>query len=110
MKEQKYSLHGIEMPLEEFDRLLCEQSQGKELKVVDGKVIAEYHTPTEEELKQMRIYELKTELAKIKEDIEQENFGLVRDDYIEKKARAAEIINKLRVLEGKEPRKLRGDV
>ena len=44
-----------------------------------------------------RYRELKSELAKIKEDIEQERFGLVRDDYAEKKARAAEIVNELRV-------------
>lgn len=50
--------------------------------------------------------ELKAELAKIKEDIEQEVFGIVRNDYTEKKARAAEIINELRVLEGKEPREV----
>ncbi len=50
---------------------------------------------------------LKAELAKIKEDIEQEVFGLVRDDYGEKKARAAEIINELRGLEGKEPREIK---
>lgn len=50
---------------------------------------------------------LKAELAKIKEDIEQEAFGLVRDDFAKKKARAAEIVNELRVLEGKEPREVR---
>lgn len=50
---------------------------------------------------------LKTELAKIKEDIEQEVFGIVRDDFVQKKARAAEIINELRVLEGKEPRTIK---
>ncbi len=65
----------------------------------------------EEELakqhKAERIKELKVELAKIKEDIEQENFGLVRDDYAKKKTRAAEIINELRVLEGKEPREVK---
>lgn len=49
---------------------------------------------------------LKEELAKIKEDIEQETFGLVRSDYAEKKARACEIVNELRVLEGKEPREI----
>lgn len=50
----------------------------------------------------------KFRLAKLKgEDIEQEAFGLVRDDYVEKKARAAEIINELRVLEGKEPRTIK---
>ncbi len=54
--------------------------------------------------------ELKAELAKIKEDIEQENFGIVRDDFTEKKARAAEIINELRVLEGKAPRAVRPSV
>lgn len=66
---------------------------------------------TEQELKERadrkRSAELKAELSKIKEDIEQEAFGLVRDDFAEKKARAAEIINELRVIEGKEPRELR---
>lgn len=62
---------------------------------------------TEKELKTQSIYKLKAELAKIKEDIEQETFGLVRGDYAEKKAKAAEIINELRVLEGKEPREVK---
>ena len=53
---------------------------------------------------QERVTALKAELVKVMEDIEQEQLGLVRDDYTEKKARAAEIINELRVLEGKEPR------
>lgn len=69
---------------------------------------------TAEQLKERadnkRHSELKAELAKIKEDIEQESFGLVRDDFTEKKARAAEIINELRVLEGKEPREVRPSV
>lgn len=50
--------------------------------------------------------ELKAELVKVMEDIGQEQLGLVRDDYTEKKTRAAEIINELRVLEGKEPREV----
>ena len=54
--------------------------------------------------------ELKAELEKIKEDIEQEAFGLVRDDFELKKARAAEIINELRVIEGKEPREVKPSV
>lgn len=65
---------------------------------------------TAEELKKIaddkHYVELKAELAKIKEDIEQETFGIVREDFAEKKARAAQIINELRVLEGKEPRKV----
>lgn len=63
---------------------------------------------TEEELKKIadekRYADLKTELTKAMEDIGQEQLGIVRDDYAIKKARAAEIINELRVLEGKEPR------
>lgn len=42
-------LLGIEMSLEEFDTLMCEQSKGKELKVVDGKVVAILPTITDEE-------------------------------------------------------------
>lgn len=48
--------------------------------------------------------ELKKELEKVMEDIGQEQLGIVRYDYAEKKARAAAIINELRLLEGKVPR------
>lgn len=65
------------------------------------------YEPTEDDLKIDHYEKLKKELEKIKEDIEQEAFGLVRDDYVEKKARAAEIVNELRILEGKEPRKIK---
>lgn len=74
--------------------------------VVTGRDV-KWISTDEEELKKQRYTQLKTELAKIKEDIEQETFGLVRNDYTEKKARAAEIINELRVLEGKEPRAIK---
>ena len=54
-----------------------------------------------------KIAELKLELAPIKEDVEQvELFGMVRDDYEEKKQRCAEIVNEIRTLMGKEPRKI----
>lgn len=53
-----------------------------------------------------KIAALKTELNKVKEDIEQEGYGIVRCDYADKKARAAEIINELRALEGKAPREV----
>ena len=63
--------------------------------------------PTEEEIKSHYYYALKSELEKVMEDIAQEQLGLVREDFAEKKARAAEIINELRVLEGKEPREVK---
>ena len=46
----------------EKDFLFCEQAKGKELKVVDGKVVAVEHLPTEQEKAQIRIAELKQKL------------------------------------------------
>lgn len=55
MEEKTYKLLGVEMSYSEFDELLCEQSKGKELRVVDGKVVAEYHVQTQDEyLQQLR--------------------------------------------------------
>lgn len=80
----------------------------------DYEDIQVYIPYTEEQLKEIadrkRYAELKAELAKVKEDIEQVEYGLVRTDYAEKKARAAEIINELRVLEGKAPREINAEI
>lgn len=43
-------LLGIELDFEEFDRLVCEQNNGKELKVENGKVVAYERIPTKEEV------------------------------------------------------------
>ena len=90
-----------------YKELVTPEVEGKEA-YDDYEDIQVYVPYTAEELKRIadekRHTDLKAELVKIKEDIEQEIFGLVREDYAEKKARAAEIINELRVLEGKEPR------
>lgn len=43
-------LLGIEMSIEEFDALMVAQNKGKELKVVDGKVIAIERQIAQEEL------------------------------------------------------------
>lgn len=52
-------LLGIEMSFEEFDRLLCEQSKGKELVVDNGKVIAVEHQISEREQQENEYYTLK---------------------------------------------------
>lgn len=49
---------GIELTNEEFDYLICQQNKGKELKVVDGKVIAVDHEVTEEETLNIELNEL----------------------------------------------------
>lgn len=47
---------------EEFDFLICEQNKDKELKVVDGKVVAVKRVITKQEKAQRQIAELKKKL------------------------------------------------
>ena len=56
---QTFSLLGIEMPLEEFDYLICEQNKGKELVVENGKVVARERIITQEQINKQKIAELK---------------------------------------------------
>lgn len=51
-------LLGIDLTVEEFDHLMCEQSKGKELKVVNGKVVAVDHEITEKERLEKELNEL----------------------------------------------------
>ena len=55
---------GIELTNEQFDFFVCEQNKGKELKVVDRKVVANERVITEEEKIKTRIEELKSLLTK----------------------------------------------
>lgn len=43
-------LLNISLTDEEFDFFICEQNKGKELKVINGKIVAQYHISTEEEI------------------------------------------------------------
>lgn len=62
--------------------------------------IVEIPQPTERELAQQEIQEIKEKLAKYKEDVEQvELFGMERADYEEKKQLCANMIVRLRELE-----------
>lgn len=63
-------------------------------------IIANLPEPTSEEKTYIKITNLKDELEKYKEDVEQvELFGMSRDDYELKKSRCREIILELRLLE-----------
>lgn len=61
-------LLGIEVSLEEFDYLMCEQSKGKELKVENDKIIATFKIKSEKEI-EIEEYklELKNSLSYLKE-------------------------------------------
>lgn len=97
-------LLGIEMPLEEFDQLMCEQSNGKELQVIDGKVVAVDHEITQEEIKEVRINEIQTRLDQLSQDFIQAQIGAQIDDIIQRKGEFIALHNELRTLLGKEPR------
>lgn len=81
------NLLGIKITEKEFDRLMCEQSFGKEIKVVEGKLVAIEHVPTVTEAKEQRITELKQKLAET--DYKAIKFAegqLSTEDYAETKA------------------------
>lgn len=56
-------LLGVELTLEEFDYLMCEQAKGKELKVVDNKVVAVERIITEEEKEQIKLAEYENNIV-----------------------------------------------
>lgn len=57
------TLFDIELTDEEFNLLICEQNKGKELRVVNGKVVAVEPVVTEQQNIQSRIAELKQLLS-----------------------------------------------
>lgn len=98
---------GKRYPLSERDKITKWWQANKQYDINEYTDYIEVVKRVNELIKADTVEALKIELAKIKEDIEQEAFGLVRDDFTKNKARAAAIINELRVLEGKEPREIK---
>lgn len=78
-------IFDIEIPSEQFDFLMCEQTKGKELKVVDGKVVAIERFVTEKEKAIIRISALKNLLKEqdfqtikyIQGKLSQEKFNVI---------------------------------
>lgn len=103
-QQQKRMLLGIEVTYEEFDKLFCEQAEGKELKVVDGKVIAVDHAITEEEIKWIKINDINKRLTELSQDLIQAQAGAVFDDIETRKLEFQTLHNELRTLQGKQPR------
>lgn len=114
--EEKYYMLGIEVSYEEMDRLSCLQAQGKELKIVDGKVVAVDRQPTDAELLTKRIEKIKSRLESLTQDFIQilcgADFGTYFDDNgnvvkiaDDRKKEFQTLHNELRFLQGKEPRK-----
>lgn len=81
-------LFGIEITDEQWDYLMCEQNKGKELKVVDGKVVAVEHTPSKKDLAEKELFELKSWFDEydnqVKQYIRCERLGIEFDKDINK--------------------------
>lgn len=69
--------------------------------------IQEIPVPTEEELKEMRIYEIQQRLVELDQDIVQDIAGEVVPNIEERKAEFVTLHNELRTLLGKEQRELK---
>ena len=98
------TIFGIEITDEEFDYLIEEQSKGKEIKVVDGKLVAEIHELTQEELKEQRRFEISRRLEQLSQDFVQAMAGAYFEDLEARKTEFQMLHNELRTLQGKEPR------
>lgn len=87
-------LYGIEVTDEYFDYLFQEQAQGKEIKVVDGKVVAVERVVTQKELTQLEIDKLTQNL--IKTDYIANKLAEANAEYIvtEDKTKLIELRNK----------------
>lgn len=59
------TLFNQEISDQMFDQLMCEQSKGKELKIIDGKIVAIQKEISQKEIVTNKIQELKTKLAKL---------------------------------------------
>lgn len=97
-------LYDISLTDEEFEFLMCEQAKGKELKIVDGKVVAEMHTSTQEEINNQLIFEKTKRLEELTKDFAQVQAGLMIDDIEERRFEFRTLLNEVRVLQGKKPR------
>lgn len=97
-------LFNNELTNEEYDFLMCEQSKGKELKVINGKVIAVTHIETAEEIKNKRVSEIKERLAILSEDFIQASIGANFEDLNIRINEFRTLHNELRALQGKAPR------
>ena len=101
----KYDILGVEMTKEEYDFLILEQLNGKELKLENGKVVAVEKTLSKEARKNIRISEIKTRLEQLSQDIIQSLAGAEFEDLAERQKEFQTLHNELRILLGKEPRK-----
>lgn len=93
-----------ELYIVECDKEDCEHS---DFDFIDGKFvfnIEKYNLRKQELANQQRIAEIKQQLQKYTEDFVQVECGLIIPDIEQRRQHFAELLNEIRVLEGKSPR------
>lgn len=103
-------LLGIELTDKEYDFLLCEQAKGKNLKIVDGKIIVVEHKETDFEKAQKQLSELYAWFEEYDNQVKQyqrcQRLGIEFDkdiNELDNQAKIkAEIITELRKITGGE--------
>lgn len=100
----KFEVLGQEVTFEEWNYLMIENSNGKELVVENGKVVAVEPVPKEKFIKLNKLAEIDNELTELNKDFIQELCGAIIPNIEEKKARFRELHNEKRKLLGLEPR------
>lgn len=95
---------GHEVTDEYFDYLFCEQAKCKDIKVVNGKVVAVEHEASQEELNEQRKFEIRERLNQLSQDFIQAMAGAEFKDLEERRVEFQTLHNELRALKGKEPR------
>lgn len=96
---------GKQVTDEEWDYLMTQQATyDKEIKIVNGKVVAVEHEVTQEELNDLRKSELRYRLDQLSQDFIQVIAGAEFKDFNGRIKEFQTLHNELRILEGKEPR------
>lgn len=106
--EQNQEGTRLEITDNEWQQLLQEQSNGKEIYFENNKLQTRDRIITEEDKKNARINEIKELLTELNYDFIQYFSGEDIEDIEERKQRFIELHNELRSLLGKEERKIRG--
>lgn len=99
-------LLGINLTFEEYDSLMKEQDKGKELKVIEGKIIAIDPKPNQETLTNELIFKKTQRLEELTKDFAQVQAGFIIEDIEERKLEFQTLLNEVRALQGKEPKQI----
>lgn len=105
--EQNKDKTRIEITDEKWQELLNEQSQGKEIYCENGILKTKERQLTEEDIKRIRIKNIKNELTELSYDLIQDITGEIIEDIEDRKERFISLHNELRELLGKEKRQIK---